>query len=291
MANDAAIFVRHSDIAVAFIDAMAAVGIKPVEPILPLLGPELIRFRCDGDGIGKRNGWAVLHLDGRPAGAFGNYRMNVSQRWRAEGFTPMSADERRKLKADLRRQRAEREAEKLATQTATAERCAERWQRARPADPAHRYLVCKRILGEALRQEGNRLLVPMRDAGGRLWNLQTIDAEGVKRFAKGGRQQGLFLLVGEPNEAVVVGEGYATCAAVRRATGVAVAVAFSGANLKATALSVQAAYPDVDVIIAADDDAHLVDHPHIKRNLGLDAAHEAAMAVSGRVAVPPRESN
>ena len=41
----------------AFLAAMEATGIKPIEPIASLLGPKLCRFRCDGDGKRKRNGW------------------------------------------------------------------------------------------------------------------------------------------------------------------------------------------------------------------------------------------
>lgn len=61
-----------TDHVTAFIDAMTEAGMKPVEPIAGKLGGKRIRFRCEGDRKGKQNGWAVLHLDARPAGAFGN---------------------------------------------------------------------------------------------------------------------------------------------------------------------------------------------------------------------------
>ncbi|WP_255308760.1 toprim domain-containing protein [Sphingobium fuliginis] len=144
---------------------------------------------------------------------------------------------------------------------------------------------------EGLRQDGNRLLVPMLDADGVLWNLQAIAPDGSKRFAVGGRQAGLFCLLGDPGPVMLIGEGFATCAAARRATGYAAAVAFSAANMTATAQAMALAYPDADLVILADDDAHLVDHPTIGKNIGLEAARAAALAVGGRLAIPPREDD
>lgn len=74
------------------------------------------------------------------------------------------------------------------------------------------------------------LLLPMRDATGRLWNLQRIDAQGRKRFIMGGRVKGTFYRIEGEGKAWLV-EGYATGATVRAATGAAVVVAFSAGNL------------------------------------------------------------
>lgn len=281
---------RYPDAIAAFLDAMRAAGVHPVAPIAADLGKGLIRFACEGDGKGKRNGWAVLHLDGIPAGAFGNYRLQVSERWRAGSVERLTPAERRERMAEYRRRQAERDAVKLAEQEQAAERCRRRWADTGPVDPAHPYLMRKRVSGEGLRQEGNRLLMPMFDPAGVMWNVQAIAPDGSKRFAKGARQRGLFCLIGQPDAVLMVGEGFATCAAARRATGHAVAVAFSAMNLMETAQTMAAAYPDCDLVILADDDAHLIDHPTIKKNVGLEAARAAASAVGGRVALPPKES-
>jgi len=278
----------NADIIPSFISAMEATGMRPAEPIADRLGPDLIRFACEGDGTGKRNGWAILYTDGRPAGAFGNYRLQIRETWKADGFEPLSPAQRREQAAEYRRQKDEREAARAAGQLEAAERCRERWSRAAAVDGVHPYLSKKRITGEGLKQEGNRLLVPMFDSDGVLWNLQTIWPDGAKRFAKGGRQDELFLVVGQVEAMICIGEGYATCAVARRATGGAVAVAFSANNLTATALACTGMFPDADIVVLADDDAHLVDHPQIRRNVGVDAANAAAAAVGGRVALPPR---
>lgn len=281
----------EQDTVAAFIGAMEAVGMRPVEPIADRLGPDLIRFSCEGDGSGRRNGWAVLHLNGRPAGAFGHYRLQISERWRAGSVERLSRAGQCERAAHYREEKAKREAAKLAEQMEAAKRCRVRWGDAKCVDPRHPYLARKRVSGERLRQEGNRLLVPMFDAEGILWNLQAISPDGSKRFAAGGRQAGLHCLIGEPGALILTGEGFATCAAARRATGYAVAVAFSAANLTATAQAVSLAHPAADLVILADDDTHLVEHPTIGKNVGLEAARAAALAVGGRLAIPPRKDD
>lgn len=279
-----------ADIIVAFIAAMEAVGMHSQDPIADRLGPDLIRFRCDGDGPGKANGWAVLHLDGVPAGAFGNYRMGISEKWRAGRSEPLSKETRRAQSQAIRQARERKESELSSRQRASAHASQERWAAAGSADPQHPYLVRKRLSGEGLKQQGGSLLVPMFDAQGRLWNVQSISPNGDKRFAKNGRQKGLFLVLGKPDSLICIGEGYATAAAVRRATGHAVAVAFSSANMLEVSRALRGLHAHADLVMLADDDAHLVDHPHIGRNIGLEAARAAAAAVGGRVAEPPREA-
>ena len=104
------------------------------------------------------------------------------------------------------------------------------------------------------------LLVPMHDTDGRLWNVQSIfeTPRGPKAFgklyAKGGRTKGLFWWAGQPVDRVVIGEGVATVAAVRRATGLPVFAAMTSGNLPDVARLVRAKLPDATIIIAADDD-------------------------------------
>lgn len=274
-----------------FLAAMEAVGMKPLEPIAARLGSGLIRFRADGDGPDRRNGWAVLHLDGVPAGAFGSFKLGVTMRWRADRRERLPLGKQREQAMRWREERAKREIDLLDQQRRAAERCVGLWDCARVVDPAHSYLVRKGIAGEGLKQDRARLLIPMFDATGALWNVQAINGEGVKRFQKGARQHGLHLLLGAVNDRLVIAEGYATGAVVRRATALPVAIAFSARNLAATALLMRGSFPDAEITIAADDDAHLACHPRIQRNIGLDEAKAAARAVGGRVAIPPRRAS
>ena len=269
------------------IGAMEAQGVRPLEPIAQrLAGGSLIRFRADGDKPGRRNGWAVLFDDGTPAGAFGCYRLGIAERWCARSRETLSPAERSKREAAWRRAATARQSAIEDGWRAAAKHAARLLGEASPADPRHPYLSRKRIEGEGIKQRGPVLLVPMRDAEGAIWNVQRIDEAGSKRFLYGGRTTGLLWRCGEPDAVMCVGEGMATMAVVRRATGHAVAASFSEKNLEPVTRAMARSFPDIDLIVCADDDAHLVDHPVIKRNLGLDAARAAAAAVGARVAVP-----
>lgn len=270
-----------------FLGAMEAAGVRPAEPIAQALaGGGLIRFRAEGDRPGRRNGWAILYLDGTPAGSFGWYKGGLRQNWRADRQEPLSPAERARLQREWRATSMRREAERKAAQEAAAVLAVARWSAAGPVDPRHAYLVRKGLTGEGLRQTGNRLVVPMHDATGRLWNVQTIAPDGFKQFQKGGRIEGLLCIIGEGGNRACVGEGYATMAAVRAATGLPVIAAFTGENLLPVARAVRERWPGLDLIFCADDDAHLIDHPQIRKNLGLEYAKAAAAAVGGRLALP-----
>lgn len=271
----------------AFLAAMDAAGIKPVEPIASLLGPKLCRFRCDGDGKGKRNGWAVLYLDGRPAGAFGNYRLQIKQPWRLDGGVTMSPADLENWRREVKVRQERREADRIAAQRRVAGECQQRWATAAKASDRHPYLVTKRVAPEGVKQEGRTLLVPMRDGNGVLWNLQRIHADGFKQFMPDGRVDGLYWSCGRVENRLAIGEGFATMGAVRRASGLPVAAAFTAGNLTAVAKLLRAKFPAVEIILAADDDLALVDHPQVRKNVGVAAAVAAAQAVGGVVAMPP----
>lgn len=285
-------FPNPSEAVADFVAAMEAAGIHATEPISHrLLSGQPVRFSCEGDKQGKRSAWAILHLDGCPAGVFRWYKAGIRETWRADRVIPMSAVERRAWRAQIRLQQEQRQREREALHLATAQRAEAICARANSADPAHPYLVRKRIGPEGFLQIGDKLIVPVHDIDGKVWNRQQIDAAGDKLFLKGGRVDGLMFRIGEPGTVICIGEGAATVAAVRRATGHAVVAAFSAGNLEPVARAVASSWPDSDIIILADDDRHLVDHPHVRRNIGLDAAHAAALAVGGRVAVPGEGNN
>src|SRR5262249_45633045 len=85
---------------------------------------------------------------------------------------------------------------------------------------------------------------------------------------------------GKPNGLLCIAEGYATAASIHEATGHAVAVAFDAGNLEQVARALQAKYPDLRIVICADDDYRTAGNP------GITRATEAARVVGGLVAVP-----
>lgn len=274
-----------------FISFMEANGVQAVEPIANRLASgNLIRFRCDGDGKGRQNGWAILYLDERPAGAFGNYRLGVERKWKSGAdFAPLSHEERSKLQLEWAAAKEARRKEQELSESEAAVEALEMWQRAAPASADHPYVVKKRLDPSPLRQLGDKLLVPMVDSAGKLWNLQRIGPDGTKRFLRGGRVEGLFHLIAyavTDRSKWCLGEGYSTMAAVHRSTGHPCIVSFTNKNMVIVARIWNSARPDLNYVICADDDDHLVDHPQIGKNLGMVTAKAVAEEIGAKLAVP-----
>ncbi len=136
-----------------------------------------------------------------------------------------------------------------------------------------------------------RVLVPMRDAAGKLWNVQRIapvkPTNGPdKLFLKGGRKTGLFHWCGDPAGAAVllVAEGYATAASVHQATARPVAVAFDAGNLIHVAKALHQTHPEALIVLCGDDDVQTFAAKG--HNPGRDKAEAAARAVGGLAVFP-----
>jgi putative DNA primase/helicase len=258
-----------------FARAIADAGIEPPDEIIADGGVH--RFATNGKR-GDDAGWYVLHSDGIPAGAFGDWRSDVTKTWCARRIESLSPAEREEHRRRIEAARCEAEAERARVQKEVAKRAAELWARAKPETGEHRYLRDKRVQAHGIRTDGERLLIPMRDAEGKPWNIQRVAPDGTKRFLPGGRTKGLYFGIGRPDGVLVIAEGFATAASIREATGHAVAVAFSAANLPAVAEALRKKLgPDVRLIIAGDNDVS---------GIGQKAATEAACAIGGRMAIP-----
>ena len=130
------------------------------------------------------------------------------------------------------------------------------WTNSRPANPAHPYLSRKQIKPHHARQIGDSLIISLQDSWGELWNLQFIKPDGTKRFLRGGATKGLFSVIGEPSETgrIYVAEGFATAATIHELTGKPVFVGFSAHNLPPVSGIVRKAFPEAEIILAADAD-------------------------------------
>lgn len=237
--------------------------------------------RCDAEGkSGKGDAAYLLHMDGIPAGGFENHRDGLGwETWRADSGQPLSHAEEAANLERIAAARLQREAEEAQRRRQAQQTAQQRWQAASPCTN-HPYLAAKGIGAHGLRQQGNVLLVPMRDDTGTLHSLQFIDAEGGKRFLKDGRTGGYYFGIGKPDGALCIAEGFATGASIYEATGYAVAIAFDAGNLLPVARVLRAKFPDLKIILSADDDHATPGNP------GLTKATEAAHAVGGSLAVP-----
>ena len=252
--------------------AMIAAGIIPPECIV--FDSAIHRF-----GPGGKPNWYIAHGDGVPSATFGSWQKGYTETVCAKREFDMTDHERQAMRDRVARAQRARDAERDRVQAEAAARALAVWTTAAPAIK-HDYLTRKGVKAHGIRTDGHHLFVPMRDASGKLWSLQSISAEGTKRFQPGGRVSGCYCPIGAPTGRIIVCEGWATGATLRETAGGAVAVAFSAGNLMAVALGLRAKYPDMSITVAADDDWQTVGNP------GLTAARAAASAIGAKLAVP-----
>nr|WP_256584864.1 toprim domain-containing protein [Pseudomonas sp. Irchel s3a18] len=245
---------------------------------LPVDDGLIHRFHVPGDKPGSHNGWYILFVDGIASGAFGSWKTGGTSTWCSR--EPADLREAEQVRQRIEQAKRQREAEQQQRQLKAATRAQRWWRDARRADPAHPYLIAKGVSPYGLRQCGDALLVPLYVAGD-LVNLQRIASDGSKRFLAGGRVKGSYSPLGVivPGQPLCICEGWATGATLHQ-HGYAVACAMNSGNLKAVALALRARYPDLNIIIAGDDD-RLTDG-----NPGRTAANAVAALVGGQVAFP-----
>lgn len=275
-----------------FADAVQRAGLRAGGS--PAMDGRLHRVPVEGDRRGKKSGAYIGHLDGLPAGFIRNFKTGEIVRWKASGSTrALSPEELARAQAEAARRQLERERERRAEEEAAANRMRALWRRSRLAD-RHPYLDRKGVAGHGLRvDQAGRLLVPMHDANGQIWSMQTITAAGEKLYEKGGRKQGMHALLGElaPRVPLVIAEGFATGAMLRELIGLPVAVAFDAGNLLAVAETYRARDADRPILIAGDNDHHLPRRDPPLPNVGKEKAEAAALAVHGTAMIPQFQSN
>jgi len=120
----------------------------------------------------------------------------------------------------------------------------------------------------------DELLIPMWVSGIGLINLQRIQADGTKRFFKGGRKKGAYSVIGSLNDAdrVFVATGWATGATLFELHGLPVVVAFDDGNLMSVCQSLRSRFEKITVVIAGDNDRQTSGNPG--RTKAIAAAEE-----------------
>jgi len=261
--------------------AMLERGITP--PSIFVYDGKIKRFKNEGDT--KANSWYVGFQDGDfESGAFGCWKLDVHEDFcnrDKSSFTPeekkafaIKQEEIRQLKAkekEDKHQQAEKDVN-------------ERWAKIDQVD-SHQYLSDKGIKSYNLKVENDNLVVPIFNADGELVNLQTISPSGGKYFAKGGKIEGCFFLIGDVDEHLIIVEGYSTGASIREATKLAVVVSFNAGNLLPVAKEMTSLYPHASIIVAGDDDQFN------DVNTGLIKASETAKHVGGFVCFTPQHES
>lgn len=274
--NASKLYHSPSDYVEDFQEAIRSAGLEPPEIVAD---GRLHRFASNG----KRSdvaGWYVLHGDGVPAGAFGNWRTNFAQTWRADIGRKLTSGEESENRARweaMRRQREQEQATRHQEAQATAERV---WRASAPAPEDHPYLARKGVHAYGARIYRGSVVIPVHGTDGGITSVQFIGPNGNKRFLPGGKMQGGHFTIGVPDSALCIVEGFATGATVHEATGYGVAVAFNAGNLLPVAKAMRDKYPDAKITIYADDDHRTGGNP------GLTKAKEAAREIGAMLAVP-----
>jgi phage/plasmid primase-like uncharacterized protein len=232
---------------------------------------------------GSVDGWYILHVGGRiPAGVCGSWKEpSFEAKWMADTGRQMSFTERLEHDRWVVEYRIKREADRLASQAVAADRAEEEVGTYTDASADHPYLVRKHIEAHGIKiDRAGRLVVPIQDSLGEVISYQTIDAEGNKRFLKGGKIEGGFFELRGNRKVVFIGEGFATCASIHEATGYTTLVAFDCGNLAKVAKVAKELFPSAKIVVGADNDQFTEGNP------GVTKGRAAAALVFGEIVYP-----
>lgn len=231
---------------------------------------------------GNKNVWHIFSTQPHAVGTYGNWRTGEKHVWTPEKPEGASPEDRRRAAEMVAAARKVQERERKEAASQAAATALDMIRQSKPADPDNPYLVSKHIGPGVLRQQGQTLLVPLRDISGRLVNLQRIFPDGTKRFLKGGQVKVAFCLLGEIPESgrLFICEGYATAASIHESLGHPVIAAMNAGNLLPVARDIRQATHGLDITIAADND-HLTEG-----NPGIEKGRAAAKSIGAGLTWP-----
>ena len=130
-----------NDLIEQFRQAIAAAGLTPPTEIID--DGVIHRFSSGGKPTHK-NGWYMLHTDGIPAGAFGDWREGFTQNWCSKADTSMTEAERFAHRERVKAMQRQREDDLAQRHQLAAADALKRWTAATPCIQ-HEYLNRKGI--------------------------------------------------------------------------------------------------------------------------------------------------
>lgn len=246
---------------------------------------------------GKQNeldGAYCGYLDDHPAGWMQNFSSGEKTKWVATGHS-LSKEQMEAIRLEAEQKKIERAEQLRQGHEKAAELSLIAWKAGIEARDDHPYLKIKGVPAIGLHENRAGVLhIPAFNVEGELRGLQTINADGEKRFVPGMEKSGNFHLIAAPDKdfsqgEILLSEGYATGASLHMATGKPVAVAFDAGNLEPVAVKLREKFPNAAITICADND-----HKHTRRtpegeelwNKDVELAQKAAQAVGGKVVAP-----
>lgn len=293
-----------SDIEHEFLDFLESRGLFVAGGLHLKIDGRKHRVTMSGDKPKSDNGEYKVFADEYYRGWMHNWKTGQFEMWNVHGksdYTGLSAEEKQALaeKWDTEVQaRKDKEARSRAQGSHLARI---KWESGTPASPVHGYALKKGLKSVYnARLLGDSLIWPMYDTSGEIVNIQTITTQGVKRPQTGAPKAGNFGFIPAPDapctRAEIKGsegfsendkcetenilqqkvtsrawivEGWATGCTVAEATGECVVIAVDCGNLMSVVKNVRRMWPEVEFVLAADNDHHTNGNP------GLNAAVKA----------------
>jgi putative DNA primase/helicase len=242
------------------------------EEIIP--DGDLRRFQLSDEHRSKKSGWYVV-IDNSFV-SFGS--------WKGDKFTVKLKHNTNSIKwdkSDIAKRIKEADQKRELDHQHAATNAWEIWNSSTECH-SHVYLSEKKVIAHGLRANNGNLLIPLTNKYGQLSSLQFINSYGKKWFLKNGKIKGNHFNLGNILNAskVIISEGYSTAASLFDVTNLPQVIAFNANNLVDTARVIRTKYPNIEIIIAADNDFMG------KQNTGLIKGKEAARTVSGELIFP-----
>ena len=255
-------------------DALAQMEEFGLDVEYPIADGRIQRVTFQQESRSKKSGWYILHQsDDLFMGTYGSWKV------REEGFkilrrnsAALETDRAKAIRVEMMKKSELRREAKMQAQEDAAKRANQIWLQCTDEGNSP-YLERKGCLSHGAKFfKDSTLVIPMVKEG-RIRSLQSINADGFKKFMKGGEVSGCFFLIKGQGKLAMC-EGFATGSTIHQAVGWSVAVCFSASNLTKAAPY----FKRKDCIICADND-----------EAGITYGERAASELDCSMVLPPEK--
>lgn len=273
-----------------FIVDMIKNGCTPKSRSEIIADDTLRRLSTVDDKINKSSVSYKLDItpDGFAYGMYTDFKTGLTHSFHSKQKQNITPEELKKRKDDIKKSKEQARYERKKLADAAAAKAKLIWSNAELTG-SNAYLDKKGIDLNGARLSRGSIIVPMYSENA-IKGLQFIKDDGAKLFLKHQAKEGSYFPIakkGEPMARILICEGFATAAALRRATGFPVVTAFDSGNLKSVAKAMRVKYPDSEIIIAADNDQWTKKPNGDHYNPGIEAAEQAAISIGGARVIYP----
>jgi len=264
----------------------------------PILDGQFRNTPVLGHNPKKKVGWYVgqeISISGGKtivSATYGDFRKGVSHTFKSssKGNSALTKADREKYQQAMEANQKLVDAEKAEAQGRAAKTAQVEFNQLSDTGTSQ-YLKRKQVSGHGVKYGNRFIAIPIMGINGVLRGIQkifdagnvfydgTISKTGDKRFGGNVEIKGAFHLLGDittDTTTLYFAEGYSTAAAVYEAVNIPTVCCFNATNLPKVIEQYRAKYPNIQFIIAADDDQFADTNGNEKPNTGKIAAGKAA---------------